>query len=223
MGAALGARPVDPAHPLVDAVHSAHFPLAAGDLPHEGAVGPVVVEVLPPGALAQPQEGAVREPARGAVDVDPRLRRLAQQRRRSARLRVGDVEVEPRLLAVLDLVHDAPAVRRPADADDQRLAPVVGVQVDPGGVAAAGVRDAETHHGVGIAGLGVGPLLDLGVVLDVVHDRECRHRGAVEPQERDARRVGAPPVAAEVAAPVDLLLVQPSRARRCAPRRSRRP
>ena len=57
--------------------------------------------------------------------------------------------------------------------------------------------------------LGYSPVLDLGVVGNVVQHGEGGHLPVVELQVRDAGRVGTPPVAAEVAAAVDLFLVHP--------------
>ena len=170
---------------------------------------PVVVQVLPPAALAQPEERSVGEPARRAVHVDPRFGGLPQQARGPTRVRERQVQVEPGLLPVLHLEHHAPAVRRPPDVDDQWLARRVLVQFNPGDVAAGGPDDAEAHGRVWITRLRVFPVLDLGVVFDVIDDRELRHPRIVELQERQLRGVGAPPVAAEVAPAVDLLLVHP--------------
>ena len=70
-------------------------------------------------------------------------------------------------------------------------------------------RDAELHQRIRIAGLRVVGDLERRAVGNVVDDRVFGHRPFVELQEREARGVGTPPVAAEAAAAVDLFLVQP--------------
>ena len=187
----------------------AGVPLAAGDLPPQRAVAVVVIEVLPAGALADPQERPVAEPRRRAVLGDPRLGRLAQQRLRVAAVERRGVQVEPGLLAVLHLVDDAAAVRHPAHVDDEVLRRGVAIEVHPRRGAAGDADDAQPDARVGVAGLRVVPRLHGEAPRNVIDDGEFRHRPLVELQEGEMARGGAPPVGAVVAAPVDLLLVDP--------------
>ena len=91
---------------FVDAVHSAHVPAAVGDLADERSVGLVLIEMLEPAALAEPEERAVLQPDRIAVLVDPRGRCFAKHTSRASIRGIYQIQVEPRLLAILDLVDD---------------------------------------------------------------------------------------------------------------------
>src|SRR5205807_4444743 len=93
---------------------------------------------FPAAALAEEQERAVLEKVRWAGVLDPRLRRIAEQHSRSTACAINGTEIEPRLGAVLDVVEDLPAVRPPADTEDQRG--VLGI------LAALGPMDRPTIH-----------------------------------------------------------------------------
>ena len=69
--------------------------------------------------------------------------------------------------------------------------------------------DAETDAGIRVSGLRIGIDLESQVVGDVVHDGETGDVPLVALEEGDPAAVGAPPVGEEVAAPVDLLLIDP--------------
>ena len=209
--APLRSREVDDAGVFVDAVQGADLPLAARD-GGEHRPRPVdTVQVLPPGSLAQDEHRPVVQPGRRAGHVHPRFGRLAKHSVDVAAPRVRQIEVEPGLFAVLHLKHYPCAVGGPADVDYERALRRVRGQVDPRRRSARVFRadHAEPHHRVRVARLRVVPHLDLRVVGDVVEDGERRDVAVVELQVGDAGGVRAPPVGPEVAAPVDLFLVDP--------------
>src|SRR5438105_2100472 len=80
--------------------------------------------------FAHPEEAAVLEPHRIVAALDPSLARLAKQSLRCAAFEIGRIEIEPCLLAILNLIDDAAAVRRPIDVDDQEVASGVAFRVD---------------------------------------------------------------------------------------------
>ena len=127
----------------------------------------------------------------------------------SCRSEIADVEIEPRLLSVLHLVHHLPPVRMPGDPDDEVFAVGILGRVDPLHRAARDRYDAEAHERVRIAGLGIVEGLEFLAVRQMVHQRELRHRPLVQLQKRDPRRVRAPPEGARGAATVDFLFVHP--------------
>src|SRR5262249_61304822 len=98
--------------------------------------------------------------------------------------------------------------RAPVDVDDQEVAARVRREVDPLDLAGE-LRDAELRLRVRIARARVRTALDRRRRLDVVDQRVHGHAFLVEAQEREARRIRAPPERAELAATVDLLLVDP--------------
>src|SRR5439155_26903947 len=181
--AALGPREVDPARGLVHTVHGACLPLPVRHLADERAVGAIVIDVPEAGTVAGPQERAVFQPPGTAGIVHPRLAGFLDHRAQRL-IPAREVEVEPGLLAVLDLEDDVPAVGRPAHVADQVLAPVPG-GVDPAWRAAGGGDHPEAHGRVGIARLGIRVDLGLRVVRYVVHDRVARHCLLTELQEGD--------------------------------------
>src|SRR5581483_1851965 len=97
---------IDPAVLLVDALQFGDFPLAFRHLSDQRAVGLVVIEVLIAVARAQPEERAVGEERRIVDRIDPRLRRLAENRPAPLAIEPDDVEIEPGLLAVLNLIRE---------------------------------------------------------------------------------------------------------------------
>ena len=103
-----------------------NLPLASRDLPDERPVGGVVVEMPPAAALAEPEKRTVLQPdgidARVLPSLNPRLARFPEDVSRGARFGARTVEVEPRLRAVLNLIHDVAAVRSPAGVDDEEIA-----------------------------------------------------------------------------------------------------
>src|SRR5204863_2947774 len=107
-------------------VQGARLPLPVRHLADEGAVGAVAIDVPETGAVAEPQERAVVQPPGTAGVIHPRLAGLLYHRPRWPILGARDVELEPGLLAVLDLEGDPPAVGSPAHVADEVLAPVAG-------------------------------------------------------------------------------------------------
>ena len=165
--------------------------------------------MLEAAALAEPQERPVLEPHRVAVLVHPCRRRLAKQAPRAAGRRVGQVQIEPGLLAVLHLVNDLLRVGSPADIDDQKLERRSTGEIDPGRVAARDARESQLHRRIRISGLRVVGDFERWAIGDVVDDGVFGNRPFVELQEGEASRVGAPPVAPELSAPVNLFLIEP--------------
>ena len=170
-----------------------------------------MIKMPPAAALAEPEKRTVLQPdridARVLPSLDPRLARFPQDSSRRAGVGAGAVQVEPRLRAVLNLIHDVAAVRRPADVDDEEVRVLGGV--DPARGSGRGRDDAEPHDRIRIAGLRIVPALDVRVIRKVVDQRVLGDRLLVELQERDAGRVGAPPVGAMVAAAVELFGIHP--------------
>src|SRR5258708_6878201 len=119
-GRVAGAGEIDPSALFVDDMQVVDLPLAGGDGPLQLAVAAEVIEMFPAAALAQEQERAVLQEVRWAGVLDPCLRRVSEQHSRSPPAATDGTEVEPRLGAVLDVVEDLPAIRAPADTDDQR-------------------------------------------------------------------------------------------------------
>src|SRR5688572_2248731 len=115
------------------------------DLPDEPSIHTVVVEMPPPATLAQPEKRAVFQPdwidARILPSLDPCLARFSEDVSRRAVVRIGTVEVEPRLTPILNLKQDVAAVRRPADIDDEEIRVLLCVDPTPGAV--CGREDAE--------------------------------------------------------------------------------
>ena len=204
----VGARGVGGARSLVHRVQPPHFVSPLGEGADEGPVRGVAVEVLEPGALAEPEETAAGQEVRRAVAVDPRPGVLTQDTAGFPGAGIGPVQVQEGLGPVLDLVPDVSRGREP-HVHDEGLLVSVAARVDPDDVAAGGGNDAEAHLRVRVAGLGIGIDLQVEVVRDVVHDGEPRDVALVALEERDAAAVGTPPVRVEVAAPVDLLLIDP--------------
>src|SRR5262245_27444676 len=106
---------------FIDAIERPNVPAPGRNLSHLGAIGFVVIEVLEPAALAEPEERAIAQPRRAAVVVHPRFGRFAQYPPLASRPGVADVQVEPRLLPVLHLKHHTGRVRRPVDIDNQKV------------------------------------------------------------------------------------------------------
>src|SRR5688500_5420415 len=106
------------------------LPLALRDRLDERAVGPVVVKMPPPRPFAEPEKRSVLQPdrvdARILPALDPRVARFPQQRTCGAGSRIGAVEIQPRLTAILNLKNDVVG-RRPAHADDQEVRVLGGV------------------------------------------------------------------------------------------------
>src|SRR5688572_20218770 len=98
---------VDPRLGRVDAVADTNFPLAVGYLSDECAVRGIVIKVPPSAALAQPEEGSVFQPhgicARVGPPLDPWAGRFPEQRLCRACCRLGDIEIEPSLLTILNV------------------------------------------------------------------------------------------------------------------------
>ena len=178
--------------------------LEAGSLtePEEAAVFQVVP--LQAGSLQALLPQKVRRPEL----VHPGVGLLAQDPLRLAGVRIGPVQVEEGLPAVLDLIPDV-AAGRERDVDEQDLGVPVDPWVDPGDVSSRGRRDAEPDAGIRVAGLRVGVDLERRPVGHVVDDREAGHVPLVGLQERNPPAVRTPPVRLVVAAAVDLLLVDP--------------
>ena len=204
-----GTREVHPAVAFVDAVDGPDIPLATSDWCSKGPIGFVAIEMLPTRTIADPQERAVLEPPHCSVDIDPSLGRLPEQRQRPCAAGRHRVDVEPRLLAILNLIHHSMAVRRPVHVDDQEIGGRILRQIHPLHMAAHRGQHPELHDGVRVSGLGVIPLFDTESRWDVIDDREFRHGTVVDLHEGDLRRVGTPPIGAEVTAPEDLLLIDP--------------
>ena len=70
-------------------------------------------------------------------------------------------------------------------------------------------HDAEPHRRIRIAGLRIVPALDRRVIRNVIDQRVLGNGAFVELQKRNVRRVGAPPVAAVIAAAVQLFGIDP--------------
>ena len=193
---------------FVHGVERTDFPATVGQGLRELAVPVVAVEVLESGPFAEPEEAAVLEEVRRAEHVDPGVGLLPQNSLGLAGRRVGPVEVEERLFAILYLVPDI-AVGRERDVDDQDLRVAVEARVDPGDASAAGLGDSEQDAGVRVPGLGVRVDLERRPEGHVVDHREAGNVPLVALQEGDAAAVEAPPMGLVVAAAVDLLLVDP--------------
>jgi hypothetical protein len=206
---ALGPRQIHVTLGFVDAVERARLPFAVGDLTDRRAVGLVVIQVLPAAPLREPQEAAVLQPARRPEVVHPRLGRLAEQRLDVAARRVAEVEIEPALLAVLDLEHDLLRIRRPRHVHDQELDGRVLFEVEELRRPPGHAHRRDLHGRVRIAGLRVMPALDGRPIRDVVDQRVLGDVLLVELKERERARIGAPPVRLVVAAAVDLFLIDP--------------
>src|SRR5687767_2006540 len=84
-----------------------------------------MIEMAPATAFAEPEKRTVLQPdridARILPAFDPRSARFPEDVSRCARFDAREVEVKPRLSAVLDLVHDIAAVRCPTHIDDQEI------------------------------------------------------------------------------------------------------
>ena len=171
-----------------------------------------MIEMPPAAALAEPEKRTVLQPdridARVLPSLNPRLARFPEDVSRRARLGVGTVEVEPRLRAVLNLIHDVAAVRRPADVDDEEVRVLGGVDPAHGVPSPVETTPSRTDR-IRVAGFRIIPALDSRVVRNVIDQRVLRDRPFVELQKRDARRVGAPPVGAMIAAAVELFGINP--------------
>ena len=89
---------------------------------------------------------------------------------RLAVARIGEVHVEKRLLAVLRLVDDLLAVRRPRNARDQKVFRLVFERIDPTNVAARGIDHTELHDRIRIAGFWISR--DFEVLVDMECDRQ---------------------------------------------------
>src|SRR5204862_1708572 len=122
--AALRAGKINPLIRGVDAVQRPHFPRPVRDLLEQLSIGAVVIEVLVAAGLAEPEKRSVFEPHRIAVRLDPRLGRLAEELLRRAAAGVRGTEVEPRLLAVLNLIDEA-MVGTPRHPDNEKVAGAV--------------------------------------------------------------------------------------------------
>ena len=167
--------------------------------------------MLEAAALAEPEERAVLQPDRIAVLVHPRLRRLAQHA--CARDRSTRRPDSGRAMSARDPGPDArPAANRessPTSTIRNSLA-AVRAEIDPRRAAARDARDARASRSDSDR------RLSDSRSLRVPGDTECdRRRCTRGPAARRAggtrvrRRVGTPPVALELSAPVDLLLVEP--------------
>ena len=165
----------------------------------------------PPAALAEPEKRTVLQPdridARVLPTLNPRFARFSEDMSRRARFGGGTVEVEPRLRAILNLIHDVAAVGRPPDADDEEIRVLGGV--DPAEESGGGRKDSYPHRRIRVASLRIIPALDVRMVRNVIDQRVLGDRPFVELQERHAGRIGAPPVGAMVATAVQLFGIHP--------------
>ena len=118
------------------------------------------------------------------------------------------IEVEPGLLAILNLKIDGSAVRTPRDVDDEH-GRRIGNAVDPHRVAGSEIGDVERCGGVRITGQRVRRHFELLMQRKVIDNRELGHLGVIELQISDGARIGTPPVRLEDSAAVDLLLIHP--------------
>ena len=157
--------------------------------------------------LAEPQKRAILEPDRVAVLVHPRLGRFAKQRSNASGFGVSQIQVEPRLLAVLNLIDDVPGIWCPVHVDDEEVR--VRGEIDPGGCAAAHFRDPELDRGIGVPSFRVVGHLERRSIRNVVDDRVLRDRPLVELQKRHTRGIRTPPVPAIAITAVNLLLIEP--------------
>src|SRR5688500_1186915 len=148
-----------------------------------------MIEMAPAAAFAEPEKRTVLQPdridARILPTLDPRLARFPEDVSRCARFDGGAVEVKPRLSAVLNLVHDIPAVRCPTHIDDQEIR--VLRSVDPAQRARSGRNDGEPYYRVWIARLRILPALDVRVVGHVVDECVIGNGLFVELEKRHAR------------------------------------
>src|SRR5207244_5948424 len=112
------------------------------DLFEQIAVGAEAIEVLVAAALAEPEKRSVFEPHRIAVRLDPRLRRLAEKLLRRAAAAIRGIEVEPRLLPILNLIDES-IIGTPRHSHNQEIARAVRLGVDLLRRAAAGRHGEE--------------------------------------------------------------------------------
>ena len=94
---------VDPVRGLIHPVKRPYLPRSRGDRLHDGAVRRAVIQVSEARPFALPDERSILQPDWLTVVVHPRARGLAEQRRETARRGIREIEIEPRLLAVLHL------------------------------------------------------------------------------------------------------------------------
>ena len=194
---------------LVHTEEGADLPASGRNLLQHLARCAVAVQVFEAAAFAEPEEGAVLQPHGIAVLVDPRGRRLSKHTSCAPVRSVGQIQVEPRLLAVLDLMNDLRRVRRPADVDNQKLGRRVPAEIDPGRTAAGDAGHPQFHRGIGIAGFRVVGNFECRPIRNVIDDRVLRNRPFIELKERESTRIRTPPIALELSATVDLLLIEP--------------
>ena len=120
-GTVLAGGEVDPARSLVDAIDLSHFPVPVGELAPHHAGRLEVIEVVIAVASGEPEKRSVLEPERLAseIPVDKSGTGLVDQGCRGACLAVGEIDVQPCLLPILQQENDLTAVGRPADANDK--------------------------------------------------------------------------------------------------------
>src|SRR5690348_18219798 len=100
------------------------------------------VQVAETAALGRPDERAILQEAQVAVKVDPDVRLLGEEQRPRAAARVVQPQVQPKLVAALDLDGEL-AVGPPIDACQVDV--WFGAEVQPAGLAAPQRDDAEAE------------------------------------------------------------------------------
>ena len=187
--AALGAGEVDPIVGIVDAVKRSHFPRPCGDLFLERAICCVLVEMFETASLAQPQERTVLEPGDLliVIGLDPRFGRFTEQSLRRAAANVGGVDVEPCLLAILNLIDDFGAVGHPVDGDNEEIAAAVTLGADFVRCAAVCCDGEQLCDRIRIPGFRIRLQLDFLHRRNVIDDRKTLHRPLVKLQICDLR------------------------------------
>jgi hypothetical protein len=106
-------------------------------------------------------------------------------------------------------VDDLRRVWRPVDVDDQEIGLCVRGNIHPPRIASRNATDSQLDRWIRVARLRVIGDFELRTIRQVIDDGVLRHRAFVQLKEGNARRIRTPPVGAEPAPAVDLLLIQP--------------
>ncbi len=119
------------------------------------------------------------------------------------------VEIQKCLLAILRLVDDLAAVRRPGDAHDQQISWMIFKGIDPTRGAARGVDDTKLDDRVWISRFRIRSHFELLVIRNVIDDGELRYRSVVDAKICNRGGIRTPPVRFKVSPSIKLFLVDP--------------
>src|SRR6185503_13035192 len=110
---------VDAAGMFVDREYAVDVPVACADRVLQLAVQSRQIQMMPTAALAAPDERVLLfEEMQVVVEIDPGLAGLAEERALLQCGGVDEVQIQVLLVALHELIAQAPAVRQPVDAGE---------------------------------------------------------------------------------------------------------